>query len=980
MKKLSRILLLFIALFLLKPDAGFSQFYQALTKNRPATINWKEINTPHFRIIFPARYDSLARRAAAILETEYPQAKALTGGSLEHFPVVLNPFNDLSNGFVATLNFRSEVVLAPFTDKEMNPRSGDWLETVLPHELVHANHFNVQQPLGEKKFSIPNLISVFSPDMARSFHAFAPVGVHEGLATHYESSYVFPGGGRGNYTHFNNRFNVNFNSSDRWNMGQTFIPSVYTHPYNRHYIAGYRFTDWLQQRYGDKTSAHTIRYHYSYFFLGYGYALKQVTGKWPWELYDEYTSDLKVEEEQRLSEVGTLELAEGQLQPALYKGARWRRPYWLNNKELIAYGSFYNGKPGFYIYNKHTEAYRLLSESFAVGGLNYYLNASEQKLLTGEYKRDPLYAGVYRADLMRINTESGSGERITWNKRVYAPAVSGDRMMAIQNSGAGARIVSVSERGETEVIFEADGVRPVSLQVNPVNNEQLAVLMNRRGVQALWFTTIKDLKKDLRGEPDLAFSGASVHDPSWHPSGTRLLFTLDRSPAMNTYEYHISEDRVYQLTNSRYNISEASWSPDGETLAFVRQTEGEQLLALASRSELLNLAVDAGEQLKNNELAEAINRPLLGNEMLSDSTWEIRDYKTGFSWLKPRMVLPVIKEKSGVTEGGVAFSSGDVLSSQAYRFELTGIQDRLWYNLSYTNKSFYPGFKAEWYSEPDFLSATDPETERSVGILRQERGLELGLPFDYTFRSDTRLSSLTFEPSIAMEQIKYYNLIPQPVSGFASRYKAGLFSQINLGLQRLPRDVQPSGGLVAFSFLETTLNEPENTIKYPSGAEGRVNFSNQWSAYYGLFGYVSVVRKWNQSLKLDLRFLKQSAAPVFSTSTIIPPGFSENPFPTFAGEEVNNNLARFSSRYVIPLWYPDKGGLTVPFYLSSMYISAFSHSLTNLNGGDLLKQSRTIAGVGLHFQFKVSNLNFELGFGVAFEPTRNQTQLIIGQF
>lgn len=980
MKGIPRILFLIILLFLLIPDTGLSQFYQALTKNRPASINWQELNTPHFRIIFPARHDSLARRAAAILETEYPQAKAVTGGSLEHFPVVLNPFNDLSNGFVATLNFRSEVELAPFTDKEMNPRSGDWLETVLPHELVHANHFNVQQPLGEKVLNIPNLISVLSPDMARSFHAFVPVGLHEGLATHYESSYVFPGGGRGNYTHFNNRFNVNFGSQDRWNMGQTYIPSVYTHPYNRHYIAGYRFMDWLQQRYGDKTAAQTIRYHYSYFFLGYGYALKQVTGKWPWELYDEYTADLAEDEEQRLEKVATLELSEGQLQASLYKGARWRRPYWLSNTELVAYGSFYNGKPGFYIYNTEKKSYRLLSESFATGGLSYYLGRAEQNMLVSEYKRDPLYPGVYRADLMHINPLSGKKERLTRNQRVYAPAESGERILAVQTSGASARIVSVTESGDTEVVFEQDGVRPVSMQFNPVNKEQLAVLMNRRGVQALWFTTIQDLKNDLRGEPDLAFSGASVHDPSWHPSGNRLLFTLDRSPAMNTYEYHPDEGRVYQLTNSRYNISEASWSPDGEQLAFVRQTKGEQLLALAGRSDLLYKDVSMDKRLTGAELSDAVNRPLLGHEMISDSTWQIRDYKTGFSWLKPRMILPVLKEKSGVTEGGVAFSGADVLSSHAYRFELTGIQDRLWYNLSYTNKSFYPGFKAAWYSEPDFLSAIDPETERDFGLLRQERGLELSLPFDYTFRSDTRLSSLTFEPSVAMEQIKYYNLIPQPVSEFATRYKAGLFSQLNMGLQRLPRDVQPSAGLVAFSILETTLNEPQNTIKYPSGARGRVDFSNQWSAYYGLFGYVPVARRWNQSLKLDLRFLKQSSAPVFSTTTIIPPGFTENPFPTFAGGGVNNNLARFSSRYVIPLWYPDKGGLTVPFYLSSMYISVFSHTLTDLNNGDLLKQSRSIVGGGLHFQFKVSNLNFQLGFGFAVEPSRNQTQLIIGQF
>ena len=134
-----------------------AQFSFYPTQNRPPGLNWQELETPHFRIIFPEGLDSTALRAGRILESQYEISKALTGGSLKDFPVVLTNYNDLTNGFVTSLNFRSEVDLAPFKGKNINPQSGAWLEAVLPHELIHANHANLIEP-----FSFAAFLSAFS--------------------------------------------------------------------------------------------------------------------------------------------------------------------------------------------------------------------------------------------------------------------------------------------------------------------------------------------------------------------------------------------------------------------------------------------------------------------------------------------------------------------------------------------------------------------------------------------------------------------------------------------------------------------------------------------------------------------------------------------------------------------------------------------------------------------------------------------------
>jgi hypothetical protein len=220
------------------------------------------------------------------------------------------------------------------------------------------------------------------------------------------------------------------------------------------------------------------------------------------------------------------------------------------------------------------------------------------------------------------------------------------------------------------------------------------------------------------------------------------------------------------------------------------------------------------------------------------------------------------------------------------------------------------------------------------------------------------------------------------LSDFATRYKASVFSLLSLGILNFPRDLQPSSGISFFGLYEQTLNEPTVVINFPGASSASQTFSDQWTAYYGVFGFVSPLRRWNQSMRLDLQFLNQSSQPIYSNTTIIPMGFAGSDFPNYssAGNAGFQNLARFSTRYTIPLWYPDTGGLTVPLYLSSIYLTTFTHTLTDMDANDLVDSSRSIFGMGFHVQFKVSNLLLELGVGFAYEPSRDNTQLIFGQF
>src|SRR5690606_12675152 len=148
-----------------------AQFYDTI--HRPK-LEWFEIKTEHFRIIYHEGLDDLAQRSAHILELRYPEIQKLIGGSLNNYPVVINGYNDNGNGYVSTLHCRMEIEAPPITGKILNHVGSDRLDGLLSHELTHALQFS---ELGSKGFS--RFISLFSPDLARSNHGLSPPGFRE---------------------------------------------------------------------------------------------------------------------------------------------------------------------------------------------------------------------------------------------------------------------------------------------------------------------------------------------------------------------------------------------------------------------------------------------------------------------------------------------------------------------------------------------------------------------------------------------------------------------------------------------------------------------------------------------------------------------------------------------------------------------------------------------------------------------------------
>jgi Tol biopolymer transport system component len=944
-----------------------AQFYP--TQYRPPNQNWQQLQTPHFNIIFAEGDDSSAVQMGQILEQQYPLAQQLVGGELHNFPVILNGYNDRSNGFVTPFHFRSEIELPPLKGKSINPQSGNWLQAVGPHELVHALQFS---NLGG--VNVPAFLSLFGPDLARSFHGAIPSGITEGLAVHHETEQVTPGSGRGNYPFFTNQFASIFESPQRWSMGQMVQTSSSSRPFNRHYIGGYEFTSWLQDSYDPNTTRKALDFYMDFPFLGYGVALRHATGEWPGQLYDQFTEDkqqqLKKQAEQK-STVQTLDIP--------YKGREIRRPQWLSDSTLVFYGSFYNAQPGFYQYNLQKESTNRLVTTNSVGDYRYDLSEDHKTLLYSYYVTDPMYDNTTQSELVEVDIPTGQKQQTSKNGRLYAPVYTENRMLALQSRPASSAIVSVQkDQNAADSItkeFALADYEVTALAPHP-KDSTIAVVASNSGLQALWIVHRGKLGSIATRPPDISFQEGSVFDPKWHPEGDKLLFSSDFSGTHQLYQYNLQQESINQITHSAYNAFEGSYSPNGQQIAYIKQVNNERLPAVINTSKTSTNRIKSSLWNPTDAKRASMKQAVISDSLAAASQeWKTKAYQPGLSWLKPRAVLPVIEDFSASDsyQLGLALHSNDVLQNQAYSADFSYLEERLWYNLTYQNKQFFPGFKLQWYSDPDYISFLNNELDAPVTLLRQRRDIALSIPFDIQLNQNVYSTSLSVEPEFRYSQLRFFETgSSSSKSDFAYSAVSNIEAQFNYHLQQNIRDVQPNSGLILFSELEHYWQSSGLTLPVENGD---LNFSLQQPTAFqgGIWSYLSPLRRWNQSLRIGIEGLTQSGL-VFDKQNLISEAFSG---PVLIN---SNNLLRLNSRYTIPLTYPDDGGFLLPFYLNNIYLVAFSDTVTDPTFSNWYEQSRTVFGLELRSRFRISNLSFDIGVGFGYEPMRNQHQFYLGSF
>ncbi len=960
-----RILIIFLISLLSAETAVTQPAYDNIY--RPSLPSWHQLSTPHFRIIYPEGEESAAIKSARILEDQYPVVQTLVGGSLSNMPVVLNAANDRSNGFVTTLNFRIEVEIPRILGKSMNPRDGNWLHTVMPHELVHALHLNVIPPFG-----VSAIIHPFSPDVARTMHMSAPLGMIEGIAVFHDTHLHYGVSGRGNHSYFTRQYKSVFQSSDRWTPSQNLREPIYSFPFDRQYIGGFTFINWLHYEYGMDTTSKTIRFVSRWPFLGYATALWYHTGERPSILFNEF--------EKAQTEIfrnGENDHSEAYSSPLADDIKRVRRPFWISGETVLFHATSYHKRPGIYSFDTQSNDLQQLFETHSTQDYLFTLHPDELRFLYARYHRHTykhnysrmrvhevvLSEGhTYSPDKFDLSQMHPKSHQIGSADRIHAPVYGPDNdIWALRTHHENNMIVRLMDQ-ITDTLLIPDNGHFAELTFHPIYSDSLVLLANRDGLQGLWFLHKNELNKYNTSSPDIAFDQASVYDPDWHPDGDRLLFTSDLNGTMNLYEYHLTEHQLLQLSDHKWGLMEGRYSPDGRRIAAVQLRD--------NRFELVILNVDDLPNIVHNEVytIPVINwnaysysgpsEPFAATDETVDTlpdTWSSEKYRTGMRWVRPRALFPFWKNESNLIGNryGLLLSSGDVLRRNSYNVEVSTSNNRIWYDMSYRFTGFYPGFRIIGYHRP---------AETTTGFWqRQGGGLEIPVPL--LFDRNTRTSSLTIIPGIDFLQQRQISTGGNTIGNWVSRTTTSFSVTYRHRLQQNIRDVQPNTGWLLFSETEMDIAS--------DFARGKLM---AWRG--GIVRFLSPNLRSNQSLRIGAEFVSQNL-PLYDIT-----GFYSRGFDNYILSGVNN-AARLNTRYTIPLLHIDRGSLLNPFFFDRLYMVLFSDTVVPLiysNTSVLYNRSRTLFGGGIRMRMRFFNIPFEIGVAFAYEPTRNKHTFYSGSF
>lgn len=207
----------------------------------PSSVDWAQLQTEHFRVIFPSAQETEARRVAGLLEAVYGPDSEGPKAAPSKLDVILQAHTLDSNGFVTLAPRRSEWFTVPFQGPDVGQT--EWLRTLAAHEFRHVVQFEKSRT-GFAKF----LRYAFG-EIGQAFAIgwTLPPWYLEGDAVGMETA--LSSGGRGRLPLFARDLRTIFLDGQDYSYEQLALGS-YEHYIPNHYFVGYHLVSYLRRRFG----------------------------------------------------------------------------------------------------------------------------------------------------------------------------------------------------------------------------------------------------------------------------------------------------------------------------------------------------------------------------------------------------------------------------------------------------------------------------------------------------------------------------------------------------------------------------------------------------------------------------------------------------------------------------------------------------------------------------------------------------------
>lgn len=679
-----------------------------------ASLEWKVLVTPHFRVHYHDGLEQLAGKAAAIAEDVHNRySRILNWQPEERTNIILTDEIGLANGFATPVpDNRQGIFVTPPVNPDTLEDHGGWLEAVITHEYVHTLHLDkargfplaMRSILGRWPSFIP--FSVFP-------NAFQPRWLTEGIATYYETD-KGRGIGRGQSSMFSMMMRLEVEKGVKpyrqvnqytveWPSGA--IP----------YLYGVHFYDFMVETKGDQSIARLVE---DYSNDGIPFRLNanmsSVFGKditRVWNDYQVYLNGRYRPEIEKLKSSGLVE------------GKRLTTHGYNTGMSQVLNGNVY------YIRSDNTRRPSLMVLRKGEQGPDHitdihFAASFDLHDKSGILLSQPEVCGNARLyyDLYRVNPGSGWTTRLTRCGQYHAASwhPDGNAIMAARIHKGKSSLVRLNGEGKKpEVLWQAgDDAVIGQLDWSPDGQRVVASVWRPENGWDLEEFSVSD-KRWTR----LTSKTVIEMSPRYSADGRTILFAADYDGVYNLYRY--DGGKVAKLTNVLGGaFSPAIDATDGTVYYTGYHSGGNDIYRLADSTR--HLAYDPGKTG-----ASAVARTDWP-EITQTST---EDYSPWWS-MRPRWWLPELYFSDQEAVVGVSTSGTDVLNRHLYAASIMYDAENGWPvgSFDYVYDRWWPVFKfhASRYN--------DTTLDDDLNVLRVQR--------EDTFQAEFVLPWLSLDRSL----------------------------------------------------------------------------------------------------------------------------------------------------------------------------------------------------------------------------------------
>ncbi len=871
-----------------------------IQETSPASMKWYQINTDHFRILYPYGFVREAQRVANTMEhIREPEA-----ASLEAIPkkisIVLHSQSAISNGFVTLAPRRSEFYAMPPQNYNFIG-TNEWLTLLSSHEYRHIVQF--QKSLTGFNKGIHLLFG----QLAQAGMAFVavPQWFWEGDAVATETA--FTASGRGRIPEFDMLLRTNLLEGRNFNYHKQYLRS-YKNNVPNHYVLGYHMVSYLRKKTGDPNVWSDItRRAWNIPFIPFTFsnAIKKETGLYVTDLYKEMAQDLKKDWKEQ-QEALTLTKSEKINKRSTKTYTDYLYPQPISNGKIVAL------KTGIGDYSQLVTLTESGKEkkTFVPGPINDagMLSVAANKAVWNEYRFDPRWLTRSYSIIKGYDFNTGKPKVIARHERYGSAALSPD--------GNKVATIQIDESYQNNLIILDYNSGAVIKKIENPDNHLLTM--------PRWSYDGKEIvliQLDSKGKSIIALDVATGAIKNLYEAGDEnvghpvlfnnfLIFNSPYSGIDNIYALDISTQKRYQITSGKYGTFNPSISADGKTIYYNEQTkDGFDVVKIPFEpgkwTGIESVAVQPA--LFANMLSGQERKPTL-MEAIPTIEYESKRYHRASGMINPHSWGPYFT--NSIYQANLGITSRDILGtteiSGGYTYDINEKTGAWGAGISY--KGMYPIIDGSFtYAK---RSSSDGVFGRDVEFKWTEIGGAVGLRVPLILTSSKYNRSLSIGNAVGYTQVSgFKNTVSENGSVISSGF--GRLVPANDSLSYNFVDKASNGDLLynqfTFSF-NNLLKRSRRDINSKYGQSVAVEAYN--TAFGGDFeGYLYVARGtfyFPGLFKQHSLFFRGGYQQRLSDFNLNTYSFRNRlAKPRGYAYPQDSKFYTISTNYALPLWYPD---------------------------------------------------------------------------